>query len=111
MKVNDWRGVYVAEKAPVATYQLNINVVVSFDRVVSGSEPTILPFNAYLIPGFAVSASSIPLMIDGAQVTKVEQYLRDETDKDNTIYDLTGRRVYNPQKGVVYIKGGKKVIY
>jgi glucuronoarabinoxylan endo-1,4-beta-xylanase len=108
--VNDWRGVYIAEKAPATTYQLNINGAVSFNRVASGAEPTIMPFNAYLIPGFAVSELSLPLIIDGVQVTKIEQNVRNVNDLDNTIYDLMGRRVDNPQKGVVYIKGGKKYI-
>lgn len=34
-----------------------------------------------------------------------------EKPVDNTIYDLFGRRVVNPQHGTLYIIGGKKVIY
>lgn len=34
-----------------------------------------------------------------------------EKPGDNTIYDLFGRRVVNPQHGTLYIIGGKKVIY
>lgn len=34
-----------------------------------------------------------------------------EKPEDNTIYDLFGRRVVNPQHGTLYIIGGKKVIY
>jgi len=35
-----------------------------------------------------------------------------EKEKDNTLYDIMGRRVYHPQKNVIYIyKDGRKVIF
>lgn len=111
LKVNDFRGVYVAEKAPAGSYSININGVISFNRVVKGAEPTILPFNAYWMPGSAISATSLPVLIDGVQVTKVEQYMRDAIESDGSVYDLMGRRVYHPQKGVVYIKDGQRIIF
>jgi glucuronoarabinoxylan endo-1,4-beta-xylanase len=111
LKVNDWRGVYVAEKAPAASYRINVDGVVTFNRVAKGAEPTIMPFNAYLLPSFVVSAASLPLMIDGDQATKVGQHLLDPLNTDGPVYDLMGRRVYNPKKGVVYIKDGKKFVY
>jgi hypothetical protein len=101
----------VAEKAAAGSYHINVGGVVSFNRVIKGAEPTIMPFNAYLIPGFTVSATSLPLMIDGVQATKVGQYSIDPSNTNGAVYDLMGRRVYNPKKGIVYIKDGKKFVY
>ncbi len=34
----------------------------------------------------------------------------DITDEDQTLYDLTGRKVSNPQQGTIYIQRGNKII-
>jgi hypothetical protein len=78
--------------------------------VSSGAEPTIIPFSAYLTPANTISASSLPLKFT---VTGIEDIKVDEgIDAANQlIFDIWGRRIYQPKKGVVYIKGGKKVIF
>ena len=45
--------------------------------------------------------------MNAAEVTAIGQIKADNTNE--TIYDLNGRRVNAPVKGI-YIKGGKKVV-
>ncbi|MBR5061703.1 MAG: hypothetical protein IKX24_06125, partial [Prevotella sp.] len=43
-----------------------------------------------------------------------KEFATDTSDRSNdieTIYDLQGRRVLTPQRGGLYIRGGKKFIY
>ena len=51
-------------------------------------------------------------MVDGGDATAIRN-TRLATDgllsSDNAIYDLSGRKVQNPQKGL-YVKSGKKVL-
>ena len=43
-------------------------------------------------------------------VTGINTVKTDNQDSDNTIYDLMGRKVTNPGRGI-YIQNGKKVVY
>ena len=43
-------------------------------------------------------------------VTGIETVKANEQNGDNTIYDLMGRKVTNPGRGI-YIQNGKKVVY
>jgi hypothetical protein len=57
----------------------------------------------------AKSTGTVYLDFDGA--TGIDEINAEEQQpEENIVYDLTGRRVTNPQQGV-YIKDGKKVIY
>lgn len=111
LKVNDMNGVYISAKAPAGSYYFKtVDGVGGFYPVSSGTEPTIIPFSAYLTPANTISASSLPLKFT---VTGIEDIKVDEgiDAANNLIYDSWGRRIYQPKKGVVYIKGGKKVIF
>ncbi len=109
LKVNDFNTVYIATKAPVNSYSLKtVNGVPAFYRVASGSEPTIISLSAYLTPVSSVTAASLPIKLDG--VSAVVEQIKADSQTDNVIYDIFGRRVYDPKKGVVYIKGGKKIV-
>ena len=55
--------------------------------------------------GSGASASALVYVTDGSGVEMIET-----DDAINTIYDLQGRRVKNPTKGI-YVVNGKKVIY
>lgn len=111
LKVNDMNGVYISVKAaPGSYYFKTVDGVGGYYPVRSGAEPTIIPFSAYLTPANTISASSLPLKFT---VTGIEDIKVDEgIDAANQlIFDIWGRRIYQPKKGVVYIKGGKKVIF
>ena len=43
--------------------------------------------------------------------TAIHNVTTEHYDSKNCVYDLNGRKVINPQKGQVYIKNGKKIIF
>ena len=53
---------------------------------------------------------SIRIREKGEGTTGIEE-VKGENGEVKTIYDLSGRRVMLPQKGGVYIVGGKKIVY
>jgi len=111
LKVNDMNGVYISIKAPAGSYYLKIvGGATAFYPVISGSEPTISPLSAYLTPSNTISVSSLPFRFITTDIDQIKIDMK--VDKDNIeLYDVWGRRVYQPQKGVVYIKAGRKIIF
>ena len=65
---------------------------------------TLAGFKAYLINGASVSRFLLP----NGEVTGIDG-INADSDANQPIYDLSGRRVKNAQKGL-YIIGGKKVV-
>ncbi|MDY5087922.1 MAG: discoidin domain-containing protein [Alloprevotella sp.] len=65
---------------------------------------TLAGFKAYLINGASVSRFLLP----NGEVTGIDG-INADSDAGQPIYDLSGRRVKNAQKGL-YIVGGKKVV-
>ena len=53
-------------------------------------------------------AKTIKLNFDDAETTDINEC--NETSSDTIYYDLTGRKVSNPQKGRIYIVNGKKIM-
>ena len=43
--------------------------------------------------------------------TAIHNVTIEHSNSSNRIYDLNGREVINPQKGQVYIKNGKKILF
>lgn len=43
--------------------------------------------------------------------TAIHNVTIEHYDSKNCVYDLMGRKVINPQKGQVYIKNGKKILF
>lgn len=110
LSVNNFNGVYISVKAPANSYYLNkVGDITAFYKVSSGSEPLIIPFSAYLAPGNS-SLSYLPINL--SDVTGMKQLKKegDGISGDDAIYDLMGRRIYQPQKGVIYIQNRKKFI-
>lgn len=71
----------------------------------SGS--AILQLPTYLIG--SNGARQLRLLFDDEDVTAIEQLLNDTGDNESTIYDLQGRHVARPQRGL-YIMNGKKIV-
>ena len=65
---------------------------------------TLAGFKAYLINGASVSRFLLP----NGEITGIDG-INADSDANQPIYDLSGRRVKNAQKGL-YIIGGKKVV-
>ena len=109
LKNDNMIGVYIAVKAPVSSYCLKmVDGEPAFHRVTSGDESVIYSFGAYLAPGTAATVASLPLKFsDTDSVGNIEI---DGDQEDEVFYDLLGRRVYRPYKGIVVDKNGKKRI-
>jgi len=111
LKVNDMNGVYISIKAPAGSYYLKtVGGVAAFYPVTSGSEPTIIPFSAYLTPSNSISVSNLPLRFITTDIDPIKMDMKSDSGNIE-LYDIWGRRVYQPQKGVVYIKAGRKIIF
>jgi hypothetical protein len=54
---------------------------------------------------------SIRIREKGEGTTDIEEVKGENGEVNSEIYDLSGRRVMLPQKGGVYIVGGKKIVY
>jgi glucuronoarabinoxylan endo-1,4-beta-xylanase len=110
LTVNDMHCVYISVKAPANSYSLKtVSGSTSFHRVTSGAEPEIIPFSAYFNVGNQTSATTLPLILDGVN-SNIHNVKYHETG-DGKIYDLWGRPINNPQRGVIYIKNGEKVVF
>ena len=68
----------------------------------------VLPANRAYIDPFDVAPDALPYVIDYDIVTGINGLNAD--GKFSRMYDLSGRRVFNPEKGGIYIKDGQKII-
>ena len=50
------------------------------------------------------------LAVTGTKTTGIEEVDAGSREADSRMYDVAGRRISNPVKGQLYIKGGKKYI-
>ena len=99
-------GVYATTQTVADSYVLQQQGdMVAFYRVVSGSEPTVQPFRAYL----TAPATARQLTFAFGETTRVSTLDSIERRGANIVYDLTGRRVTIPARGF-YIVNGKKVM-
>ena len=83
-------------------------------------DSSLYPFRAYLSmtarDGSPVKVSdeamrAIRFREKGEGTTDIEKVKGENGEVNSEIYDLSGRRVMLPQKGGVYIVGGKKIVY
>lgn len=74
---------------------------------------TKIPANrAYIqMPNAAKSQAMLPLRFEDGTLTWIDASILTGEQTDNAaIYDLSGRRIMQPQRGQLYIRGGKKFI-
>ena len=96
-------GVYASEVIPEGSYVLQKqNEEVAFFRV-GATQPTVVPFRAYL----TVPNNQAPILRIGGATTGVEHMPAME-DQPSVVYDMMGREVASPVKGI-YIVNGKKM--
>ena len=101
-------GVFEAGEVPTGSYVLQFdetNTNIGFFKVDSSDPITINPFRAYLTAG--ANSSRISIVYED-ELAGIEGIAEQRTE-DVSVYDLQGRRVAQPTKGL-YIVGGKKVI-
>lgn len=100
--VSDLGNIYVLGKAELA---------VGFYPYSSSNAPgagAVLPANRAYIDPMDVDPDALPYVIDYDVPTSINGINVD--GKNGPLYDLSGRRVFNPEKGNIYIKNGQKYI-
>ena len=101
-------GVFAAATVPVNSYVLQKqDAKVGFFKVTGAK--TINPFRAYLTAGGGAPSLHIIFPEEG-DVTGISEIEKMRNADNVTIFDLQGRKVAQPQKGL-YIVNGKKVIF
>ena len=63
------------------------------------------------MPSDAKPQAMLPIRFDDGTLTWIDASILTGEQTDNAaIYDLSGRRIMQPQRGQLYIRGGKKFI-
>ena len=101
-------GIAFAEATPKANYLV---FGVNADKVgfYTPGNVTAIPANKAYINASALSASAIALNF-GNTVTGINAAAINNGENNAPIYDLSGRRVWAPVKGGLYIQNGKKLV-
>ena len=85
--------------------QIGITPLVSFNAYMEAGNGGY--FNTCMLNGKAIFTHD-----DFDKITNIHSAIKESPyDKRQEIYDLQGRRVLTPQRGGLYIRGGKKFIY
>ena len=102
-------GIAFAEATPKANYLVfGVNAGTVGFYAPSSSVPSI-PANKAYINASAVAGSAIALNF-GNTVTGINAATINNGENNAPIYDLSGRRVWAPVKGGLYIQNGKKLV-
>lgn len=99
-------GVYEAGTVPENSYIIGIKDGISKLYKVSGNTVNIKPFRAYFTISSAEAPERISLDFDG-ETTAIEG-IETKANENGNYYDLGGRKVMQPTRGL-YIVNGKKV--
>ncbi len=102
------QGVYEDTYAPVGSYVLQPDR--KFHLVTQANTVKVEANHAYLNIPEADKAPVLAIQY-GGETTDIRGITETQKEVDTHLYDLMGRRVTTPQKGQIYIRGGKKVIY
>ena len=98
-------GVYASKVIPEGSYVLQKqNEEVAFFRV-GATQPTVVPFRAYL----TVPNNQAPILRIGGATTGVEHMPAME-DQPSVVYDMMGREVASPVKGIYIVDGNKQIV-
>lgn len=102
------QGVFEDTYAPKDTYVIQPDE--KFHRVAVDNAVRVGAYKAYLkVPG-SHTAKALSMQF-GGETTGIDGISETQKKADTSLYDLTGRRVTTPQKGQIYIRSGKKVLY
>ena len=101
-------GIAFAEATPKANY-LVFGVNAGNVGFYTPGNVTAIPANKAYINASALSASAIALNF-GNTVTGINAATINNGESNAPIYDLSGRRVWAPVKGGLYIQNGKKLV-
>lgn len=98
-------GCGLSLKAPAGSFVLNTSLDSVLQKAASGNEPLLGPFNLYCTPAAGFSGSTLPLQFLPSALPETQM------EEDNApYYDLSGRQVRRPEKGI-FIRKGKKYLF
>ena len=107
--VGNWvfNGTYTSQTAPVDSYVFSGNKL----RKVTANNVTVKPFRAYITYNGVAPANELEFILDG-ETTGLSEELRVESGEfaTATYYDLQGRKVAQPTKGVYIVNGRKTIV-
>lgn len=106
------RGVYTETTAPVDSYVLQKHAdqtEPAFYKV-TGTQPTVKPYNCYLAVEQGSNAKSFSFAVPGTTGIKGIYDNNASNFSDGKVYTLDGKQVSHMEKGKIYIVNGKKFI-
>lgn len=104
-----FQGVYEDIYAPAGSYVLQRDG--KFHIVAEDNTIKVGAYHAYLNVPMNTNEPQLVMQFDDGGTTGVDCVTEVEKKTDNRLYDLMGRRVITPQKGHIYVRGNKKIIY
>lgn len=104
-----FQGVYEDIYAPAGSYVLQPDG--KFHIVAEDNTIKVGAYHAYLNVPMNTNEPQLVMQFDDGGTTGVDCVTEVEKKTDNRLYDLMGRRVITPQKGHIYVRGNKKIIY
>lgn len=115
---NTWKGTFINlvfgdDEATAKNYRTLGNGGKNVAGFYTPRANTKIPANrAYIeMPSAAKSQAMLPIRFDDGTLTWIDASILTGEQTDNAaIYDLSGRRIMQPQRGQLYIRGGKKFI-
>ena len=105
----------VESDTPVSDLPGNIFVlgknqnVVGFYAMGNSAEEGMFPAHHAYISSYDVDPSTLPAVVDIDTHSAIDD-INTDNGKESPIYDINGRRVYNPERNNIYIKDGQKII-
>lgn len=113
----NWKGTFIdlkfADEATAKNYRTLGNGGKNVAGFYTPRATTKIPANrAYIeMPSAAETQAMLPIRFDDGTLTWIDASILTGEQTDNAaIYDLSGRRIMQPQRGQLYIRGGKKFI-
>ena len=115
---NTWKGTFINlvfgdDEATAKNYRTLGNGGKNVAGFYTPRANTKIPANrAYIeMPSAAKSQAMLPIRFEDGTLTWIDASILTGEQTDNgAIYDLSGRRIMQPQRGQLYIRGGKKFI-
>lgn len=104
-----FQGEYEDIYAPAGSYVLQRDG--KFHIVAEDNTIKVGAYHAYLNVPMNTNEPQLVMQFDDGGTTGVDCVTEVEKKTDNRLYDLMGRRVITPQKGHIYVRGNKKIIY
>ena len=115
---NTWKGTFINlvfgdDEATAKNYRTLGNGGANTAGFYTPRANTKIPANrAYIeMPSASETQAMLPIRFDDGTLTWIDASILTGEQTDNAaIYDLSGRRIMQPQRGQLYIRGGKKFI-